>query len=85
MCPPFASPQNFLDPTLTNDGKPYGPRRYRELVTECYYIAKNSNTPYQEIIKITPTERAHLIELIKDEQERNREALEAAMSKNSKK
>ena len=73
-----------MDPTLTNDGQPYGPKRYKDLVTECYYVAKNTGTPYTGVIKMTPTERAYMVELIKDEQERNRKALEAAMNKQNK-
>lgn len=67
---------NSLDPKTTSDGKPYGPFRYKEIVKECYWIAKNCNTPYTELLKITPTERNYLIECIKEELDHTKEAIE---------
>ena len=65
---PFASHQSFLDPPLTSDGKPYGPVRYKELVRECVFISKNTNITYAEVLKLTPTERLYIEDIIKAEQ-----------------
>lgn len=64
VCP---SQGSFLDPQLTKDGKPYGPKRYKEIVKERYLISKNLNTSYNEIGQITPLERQYLMEFIADE------------------
>lgn len=66
---PFDLLLNFLH-LPTKDGKPYGPELYKELVREAYILAKNTNTPYTELMNITPTERHYLLEFIKDEFER---------------
>lgn len=71
---PFVSLTNFLDPKLTNDGRPYGPLRYKEIVRECYIIAKNSNTPYTDLMNITPIEKSYLMEFIMQEFEANKKA-----------
>jgi hypothetical protein len=63
----FASGQSFLDPLTTEDGKPYGPVRYKEIVKECYLISKNINTSYTDILDITPIERTYLLQFIADE------------------
>ena len=62
----FDTHQNFLDPQLTKDGKPYGPTRFKEIVQELYGIAKNTNTPYTDLLTITPKERDILVECIKE-------------------
>ena len=64
---PFASQTNFLDPKFTNDGKPYGPYRYKEIVKELYLISKNCNTSYSDLLNITPIEKNYLLEFIGDE------------------
>lgn len=62
-----------MDPQLTNDGKPYGPFRYKEIVRERWFISKNINTSYNDLGKITPRERDYLIDFIIDEQKRTSE------------
>lgn len=52
-----------MDPQFIND-QPYAPVRYKEIVKECYLISKNINTSYTDVLKITPTERAYLIEFL---------------------
>ena len=69
---------SFLDLQTTKDGKPYGPIRYKQLVKECYVIAKNTNTPYTALMDITPTEKNALIDLILEENRRSEEALQKA-------
>lgn len=62
-----------MDPKLTEDGKPYGPERYKRIVQECYLISKNMNTSYSDVLKITPIEREYLINfLLEDYNEKKR-------------
>lgn len=74
----FASHLNFLDPTLTREGKPYGPQRYKEIVKECYLISKYINTPYTEVLKISPIERNYIFEFLTVEADAQKEAYEKA-------
>jgi hypothetical protein len=66
---------------LTNDGKPYGPYRYKQIVKECYLISKNSNTSYTDVLKITPLERNYILEFIIEGEKRNQEVIEKAKQK----
>jgi hypothetical protein len=70
-----------LDPQLTNDGKPYGPYRYKQIVKECYLISKNVNTSYIDVMKMTPQERNYLLEFIAEEIQRKQELTEQVMNK----
>ena len=65
--PRFASHQSFLDPPFTNDGQPYAPIRFRELVKECYLISKNMHTTYMDVLKMSSTERKYLIQFLVEE------------------
>ena len=67
---------NSLDPQKTNDGKPYGPIKYKEIVKERWLIAKNSNISYSDTGDMTPTERYYILEFISDEIKKTNEALE---------
>lgn len=81
----FASDQSFLDPATTDKGEPYGPWKYKQLVRECYLISKNCNTSYSDLMDITPTERAYLLQLISDEIKKSQEAVEEAKQKQKNK
>jgi len=61
---------------LTEDGKPYGPYRYAQIVKECYLISKNCNTSYTDLMDITPYERKIILNLIADEIEKSQAAIE---------
>jgi hypothetical protein len=75
--PFFGSPQNFLDPKLTKDGKPYGPERYKSLVKNLYIISKNTYTSYTDLRdKITPSEMTALLNLIHEENEETKRYVE---------
>ena len=74
--PRFATHLNFLDPQKTKDGKPYGPFRYKQIVKECYYITKNTNTSYSDILKMSPAEREFMLEFIADEMKRAQEQMD---------
>lgn len=78
---PFALHQSFLDPQLTEDGRPYAPIRFRELVKECYLLTRNLNTSYTHTLSITPTERKYLISFLVDEV-KQRDARRAEVSAN---
>ena len=71
----FVLNRSFLDPNTikvkNEDGKEeevlYAPKRYKEIVTECYLLSKNLNTSYMDIMKITPLERGYLIQLLRQD------------------
>lgn len=65
----FSTNQHFLDPQTTNDGKPYGPWRYKKIVEECFYISHQIHTSYTDLMKISPRERVYLIEFLNKEAE----------------
>ena len=70
-----------MDPKLTNDGKPYGPERFKNIVQERYFISKKCNTSYLDVGYITPIERKYLLEFILDEIEKEKKAIEDAKNK----
>lgn len=74
-----------MDPQLTKEGKPYGPARYKEIVTERYLISKNINTSYNDIGKMTPLERQYILELLVDEQRRIKDLEQKRKLENSNK
>lgn len=53
-----------MDQQFNEDGTPYGPSRYREIVKECYLISKNINTSYTDLMNITPTERTYMLQFL---------------------
>ena len=73
--------QSFLDPRSSEDGTPYGPKRYKEIVKECWYISENLHTSYADVLDMSFIERAFLIQFIRDKQEATKQAIEAARSK----
>ena len=75
----FAQTMSFLDPILTSDGKPYAPNRFKEITKERYLISKYCNTSYKDLDKVSPTERAYLLEFIYEELQKEQQAYEEAM------
>ena len=75
----FAQTMSFLDPTLTSDGKPFAPHRFKEITKERYLISKYCNTSYKDLDKVSPTERAYLLEFIYDELQKEQQAYEEAI------
>jgi hypothetical protein len=75
-----------LDPQSTEDGRPYGPVRYKDIVKERYIISKHTNTSYEGTLNITPLERGYILEFITDDLQRQKElydkAREEAKNKN---
>ena len=82
--PTFASDQSFLDPLTSNDGSPYGPKRFKEIVKECWFISDNLNTSYTDVLDLSFQERFYLIELINEKQDATKRFLEEAKSKQQK-
>ena len=66
--------ENFLDPSLTSDGKPYGPVRYKEIINERYLISKFCHTSYSDVATMTPMEREYLLSFILNDLQRERDA-----------
>ncbi len=82
---PFASGPSFLDPQISKDGKPFGPKRYKEIVKECWYISDHTNTSYTDVLDISFQERVYLIECINEKIDNTNKAIEAAKANNKKK
>ena len=76
--PFFASGPNFLDPQLSNDGTAYGPKRYKEILKECWYISDNLNTSYTDVLNLAAQDRVYLIECINEKKEATAKAFEEA-------
>jgi hypothetical protein len=82
--PTFASDQSFLDPQTSNDGSPYGPKRFKEIVKECWFVSDNLNTSYTDVLDLSFQERFYLIELINEKQDATKRFLEDARAKQQK-
>ncbi len=66
---------------MTEDGRPYGPVRLKEIIRERYEISKRINTSYNDIGDITPTERAYLLEFALDDIKQQNKIIEDANRK----
>lgn len=77
--------KSFLDPQTSSDGKPYGPKRFKEIVKECWYISDNLHTSYTDVLDMSFQERFYLIELINEKQEATKRAIEARQEENKQK
>ena len=78
----FALGPNFLDPQLSSDGTPYGPKRYKEIVKECWYISDNLHTSYTDVLDLSFLERVYLIECINKKAEDTKKEIEKINNKN---
>lgn len=65
-----------MDPLISNDGQPFGPKRYKEIVKECWYISDNLHTSYTDVLDMSFQERYYLIECINEKQERTKKMME---------
>ena len=72
-----------MDPQLTDDGKPYGPVRYKDIVKEIYSITKRIHTSYKDVLQMTPTERGYLLEFIATDIKRADVAMEQIKAQNN--
>ena len=69
-----------MDPQLTEDGRPYGPLRYKEIARERYLISKHTNTSYEDTSTITPLERNYILEFLVDDLQRQKDMYEKAQT-----
>ena len=72
----FVSDKNFLDQQTSKDGTPYGPKRFREIVRECWYISDQLHTSYTDVLDLSFQERVYLIELINEKIDATQRAIE---------
>ena len=77
---PFASILSFLDPVKSDDGQPYGPFRYKEIVKERYLISKHIHTSYEELGRVTPLERRYLLQFITESAKAEKEYIDSISS-----
>lgn len=66
---------------MTKDGKPYAPIKYKQIVKEAYLISKNLNTPYSDVMNMTPTERNYILEFLVDDAQQFNKAMEENQKK----
>ena len=74
----FASGPSFLDPQLSNDGTAYGPKRYKEIVRECWYVSDNLHTSYTDVLNLAYQDRVYLIECINEKKDATAQAIAEA-------
>lgn len=67
---------NFFDPRWTSDKKSYGQERFKQIVQERYLISKRLHTSYSDTASISPTERNLILQFIKDDLQKEQEAIE---------
>ena len=77
----FASGPSFLDPQTSNDGSPYGPKRYKEIVKECWYVSDNLHTSYTDVLNLAYQDRIYLIECINEKKEATERAFAEAQNR----
>lgn len=81
----FDSGPSFLDPRLSKDGTPYGPKRFKELVRECWYISDNLHTSYTDVLDMSFFERFYLIECINEKIKEQEKELNKKLAEINKK
>ena len=65
---------------MTEDHRPYGPTRYKEIAQERYLISKHTNTSYEDTAQITPLERSYLLEFLIDDLQRQKDMYDKAQA-----
>ena len=60
---------------------PYGIFRYNQIIDECYIISKVLHTSYIEAQSISVAERDRILDIINEENERNKESIEKLKKK----
>ncbi len=63
---------------MTSKGEPYGPKRFKEIVRECWYISDNIHTSYNDVLNMSILERLYLVRFINEKIENTNKALEEA-------
>lgn len=76
---PFVSLLNFLYPQYDENHNLIGPKKFKEIIEECWFISKSINTSYTDILQISPLERKYLIDVIQESNRREKEEFDKAM------
>lgn len=63
---------------MTEDGKPFGPVRYKDIAKERYLISKHTNTSYEDTSNLSPLERGYILEFLVEDFQRQKEMYEKA-------
>lgn len=84
LIPFFASGPSFLDPQISKDGKAYGPKRYREILKECWFISDNLHMSYTDVLDISYQERVYLIDEINKKFEESNKRIEQIKQQNKR-
>ena len=74
---------SFLDPQLSNDGTPFGPKRYKEIVKECWYVSDNLHTSYTDVLNLAYQDRVYLIECINEKKDATAQAFAEVQQRSS--
>ena len=72
----FVLDRNFLDPPSTSTGEAFGPKRFKSIVKECWFVSDNLNTSYTDVVDLSFQERVYLTELINDKLKETKKALD---------
>lgn len=80
----FDSGPSFLDPQTYSDGTPYGPKRFKEIVKECWFISDQTHTSYTDVLDLSVAERIYLIRFINEKIENTNKAIEENTQKRKK-
>ena len=65
---------------MTEDGKPFGPSRYKEISKERYLISKHTNTSYEDTGNMSPLEREFMLEFLMEDFQRQKEMYDKAQA-----
>ena len=76
---------NFLGQLTSKDGTPLGPKRYKEIVKECWYISDNLNTSYTEVLDLAYQDRVYLTEYINEKKKQTSDYIEGIRAKRNNK
>mgnify|MGYP004694361889 FL=1 len=75
----FSDPQQLIK---TDDGEmPYGVYRFQQIIDECFIISKTINTSYTDLMNISIRERDRMIEIIVEDNKKQKEELDKIKAK----
>ena len=67
----YPSLESFLNLPSTNNSD-----EFKKIVKERYFISRSINTSYNDVGKITPTERKYILEFISDEVKKTQDLID---------
>lgn len=68
----------FLDPQTSKDGQPYGPKQFKSLVQECWFLSDQLHTSYVDLLDISVAERRLLLQYVTRKIEDTQKEIERA-------